>query len=132
MFLSIYLLVAELQKYDGYIVCGVKTSAGKNRKIPIHSFIAPFIDEVLDYLDKRNYSVIRKAFKNHMATLDMDHTMHDARNTFSTLAKESGIPLYDIKKMFGHRTGDLTEDVYTHESLEYFKTQIEKIKMPTE
>lgn len=57
----------------------------------------------------------------------MEHTMHDTRYTFATLAKECNVKPTAVKKIMGHRINDLTDDVYTHESVEYLKSEIEKI-----
>lgn len=114
---------------DVYFVCGLKTKNGKNRKIPIHPYIKPFIKEVLEYLANLKYRDIRPLFQKYMYKLNMNHTMHDTRNTFATLAKEAGIDYRTIKKILGHSTNDLTEDVYIKESVEYLIQQINKIKI---
>lgn len=119
----------NVKKYDEYITCGVKTKSGKNRKIPIHSYISFFIDDVIDYLKDKNYGKIKYLFIMHMKKLNMDHNMHDTRNTFATLGKEADMKPSVIKKIMGHKTNDLTDDVYTHESIEYLKKEIEKIKI---
>lgn len=55
--------------------------------------------------------------------------MHDTRNTFATLAKESGIDHRTIKKILGHSTNDITEDLYIKESTNFLIQQIKKIKI---
>jgi len=117
----------NVEKHDEYIICGIKTKAGKNRKIPIHSFIKPFIDEVLMYLNGKKYDWLQKRIFQYMKEINMTHTMHDTRNTFATLGKEYGMRPTAIKKIMGHKINDLTDDVYTHESIEYLKKEIEKI-----
>jgi len=117
----------NVERHDDYIVCGSKTKSGKNRKIPIHSFIVPFVDEVLNYLEGKSYSKISSTFSQHIKEIGMNHTMHDTRNTFATLGKEYGMKPTAIKKIMGHKINDLTDDVYTHESVEYLKKEIEKI-----
>lgn len=114
---------------DTYFICGLKTKNGKNRKIPIHPYIKPFIKEVLNYLSNAKYTFVQKKFLKYMKLLNMHHTMHDTRNTFATLAKEAGIDHRTIKKILGHSINDITEDVYIKESVEYLVQQIEKIKI---
>ena len=114
---------------DTYLVCGLKTKSGKNRKIPIHPYIKPFIKEVLDYLSNCNYSAVQRTFQKYTYSLNMNHTLHDTRNTFATLAKEAGIDHRTIKKILGHSTNDITEDVYIKESIDYLVQQIEKINI---
>lgn len=121
--------LTNVDRYENYIVCGSKTKNGKNRKIPIHSYIEPFIDEVLKYLNGISYNKVSDAFEKYMNTLNIEHTMHDTRNTFATLGKEHGMKLSVIKKIIGHSLGDITEDIYTHESIEYLKKEIEKIQI---
>ena len=60
-------------------------------------------------------------------TLGFIHTMHDTRHTFATLGKEFNMKPSAVKKIMGHKLQDLTDDVYTHESIEYLKNEMEKI-----
>ena len=62
-----------------------------------------------------------------MQKYSMNHTLHDTRHTFATLGKECGMKPSAVKKIMGHKLKDLTDDVYTHESIEYLKNEIEKI-----
>lgn len=113
--------------HDEYIVCGLKTESGKSRKIPIHSMIKPYYKIVLKQLDDKNYKKMSKMFKKIMNKYGMNHTMHDTRHTFATLGKEFNMKPSAVKKIMGHKLQDLTDDVYTHESIEYLKNEIEKI-----
>lgn len=119
----------DIEIYDGYIVCGVKTDSGKGRKIPIHSFIKPFAFNTLKYLNDIKYGTFRTHFAKYMIKMEMYHTLHDTRNTFATLGKEAEMKATAVKKIMGHKIGDLTDDVYTHESIEYLTKEIEKIKI---
>ncbi len=121
--------LSNVTRYEDHIVCGSKTKNGRNRKIPIHSYIEPFIDEALKYLNGKSYDGISGAFERYMNKLNLKHTMHDTRNTFATLGKENDMKLSVIKKIMGHSLGDITEDIYTHESIEYLKKEIEKIQV---
>ena len=116
---------------EQYMVGGLKTSAGKNRTIPIADCILPLVKHFYtislfaqyDYLimpdNKRSINslhgrvdvgkIYRKALPNH--------TTHDARHTFITLAENIGIRPATIKKIVGH-VGSVTEDVYTHKSVD--------------
>lgn len=53
-----------------------------------------------------------------------DHVLHDGQHTFSTMAKESGMDDYARKKFMWHDISDLTDRVYTHLDLEWFRTEI--------
>ena len=116
---------------EQYMVGGLKTSAGKNRTIPIANCILPLVKYFYtislfaqyDYLimpdNKRSINslhgrvdvgkIYRKAMPNH--------TTHDARHTFITLAENTGIRPATIKKIVGH-AGSVTENVYTHKSID--------------
>ena len=113
--------------HEDYIICGLKTDSGKNRKIPIHSYIKPFIYEILDYISNHNYDWVKRQYMKVMKKYNLNYTMHDARNTFATLGKECNMKPTAVKKIMGHKLNDLTDDIYTHESTEYLKNEIEKI-----
>ncbi len=119
----------NVERHDGYIVCGVKTENGINRQIPIHSFIEPFIDEVLDFLAITTYNTIRLRFFQYPFDSGIKHSPHDARYTFATLANECGMKLSARQKILGHARNNITEDVYTQESIEFLKSEIEKIQI---
>ena len=113
--------------HDEYIVCGLKTESGKSRKIPIHPIIKPYYKIALKRLSGQTYKKLSGMFKKMMNKYGMDHTIHDTRYTFATLGKEYNMKPSAVKKIMGHKLQDLTDDVYTHESIEYLKNEIEKI-----
>ncbi len=116
---------------EQYMVGGIKTSAGKNRTIPIADCILPLVQHFYDISRFAHYDylimpdnergirslhgkvdigkVYRKAFPTHIS--------HDARHTFVTMAEDAGIRPATIKKIVGH-VGTVTEDVYTHKSVD--------------
>ena len=113
--------------HDEYIVCGVTTNSGKNRTIPIHSIIKPYFKETIEKMNGVPYYTQKIYFAKALYKYGMSHTMHDTRYSFATIAKECGVKPTAIKKIMGHRIKDLTDDVSTHESLDYLKNEIEKI-----
>lgn len=121
-----------------YIITGSKTEAGRNRNIPIHNFIKPYIIDFLnenneylffnkhqDYKKYRNH--YKKMFDHLMADLGIDHTPYDTRHTFATLAKLYKVDPYCRKKIMGHKSNDITDDVYTHSVLNKLFSEIQKI-----
>lgn len=110
------------------IVGGSKTDAGKDRRVPIHKAILPFIERLMDepgeYLITREIKgkpskVSYQLFLNHwwsklMARLgDAPYTCHYARHTCATMLRKAGVP-EDLRKLIlGHANGDIT-DRYTH------------------
>lgn len=119
---------------------GLKTEAGKNRKVPIHSKIFPLMQECYnennEYLFNdpngqqgsfMTYDKYRLRFKKVMEKCKMNHRPHDTRHTFITLAKEYDMDEYILKLIAGHAIQDVTEKVYTHRTIEQLKEEIEKI-----
>ena len=111
-----------------YFFGGSKTEAGRNRIIPIHSRIRPFFKKAIKYLQsyKTYESWKENRFKRLKYQYSMDHSFYDFRHTFSTIAKESGMSDNARAKIMGHKLGNITDDVYTHESIEYLCNEMEK------
>ncbi|MDE5698019.1 MAG: site-specific integrase [Lachnospiraceae bacterium] len=82
---------------------GMKTAAGKNRIVPIHSLIKPLIENRVQeaaalhskYLfndmngqqgTHMTYDKYRNRFKKIMDRLNMHHSPHETRHTFTTKA----------------------------------------------
>ncbi|MCI7768556.1 MAG: tyrosine-type recombinase/integrase, partial [Oscillospiraceae bacterium] len=119
----------------------MKTEAGKNRCVPIHSRIRPLVEKWYDpdrkqlfYDDngkngsEMDYGMYYTRFKEIMERLNMDHIPHEVRHTFITRAKEADLNEYCLKLIIGHNVNDVTERVYTHRTIENLRTEIEKIK----
>ena len=145
--LNIALDKVDLQSPIPTFTSGSKTAAGINRTIPIHSRILPIVEHYYkqaieigrDVLfgrmepHKGKYTYNDNSFrygllKDYEELGITDHVLHDGRHTFSTMAKESGMDDYARKKFMGHNISDLTDRVYTHLSIDWFKNEIEKIK----
>lgn len=131
-------------------VGGIKTDAGKDRVVPIHSKIRELV--VAKYKEAealgREYLItctdgkaaktgfaftydayMRRFFKvRDLLHLDPEHRPHDGRKTFVTAAKKYNVDEYAIKYMIGHVIQDLTERVYTKREVEWLKEEIEKIE----
>lgn len=126
---------------EGAYKGGLKTDAGKNRIVPIHSKVLPLVEELYNEDNKylfndingqqgtyMTYDKYRARFKKACDYLKLNHKPHDTRHTFITLAKEAGVDEYCIKLMVGHAIQDITEGIYTHRTLKMLKNEIEKIK----
>lgn len=124
---------------ERYMVGGLKTENGKNRIIPIHPIIKPFIEELMNttkgdsliYYNnlKAGYNKYRENFYLLMEELGMKHRPYDTRHTFATIAKTSGMNDYARKKIMGHKSNDLTDDVYTHAPTVFLVEEMDKIKI---
>lgn len=129
--------------FDDHIIWGSKTEAGRDRTIPLHSAIS---EEILALRQKTarigshevsrtiwgvmTYDIYRRKFEKIRKAFGWDNSPHDTRHTFITLAKRYGVSEGALKVMVGHKAGDVTEDTYTHRTIEDLKREIEKIKAP--
>lgn len=120
---------------------GMKTEAGKQRTIPIHSRIQPLV--LRNYTDAQNMGseyllndkgpITYDKYANRFVKviqelrLNSDHRPHDPRKTFITRAKKAGMDENALKIMVGHSVRDITESVYTERDLEWLRSDIEKL-----
>ena len=73
------------------------------------------------------YKTFWKRMHKLSADLGAKHNAHDCRHTFISLLTEAGVDARVIKKIVGHISDDVTEDVYTHISLEAMQEAVNKI-----
>lgn len=111
---------------------GLKTQAGKNRVVPIHSRIKCLVERLRNENDIlfRDARAVRARLRPTLDRIGIQpgkHTPHDARATFATLCEASGVPDLHIKRMLGHATGDITKDIYTTVYIEQLRKSIEMI-----
>lgn len=119
---------------------GIKTDAGKKRVVPIHSKIYKLIlnrykfaenEYLFDFPGESKGSKqmhYRRALFKIVDELKLQyHSAHDCRHTFATLLNNADANSTAIKNIIGHSNFDLTEQVYTHKSIEELKKAIEKI-----
>lgn len=129
---------------------GMKTEAGTNRVVPIHSKIRHLVkrkykeavelgsEYLINCTDsqthrgnmKLTYDKYSYRFEKIVEELKLNeqHRPHDPRSHFITIAKKYGVDEYAIKYMVGHAVNDITEKVYTKRETDWLKTEIEKIK----
>ena len=129
---------------------GMKTDAGMDRVVPIHSKIQSLVlrkykeAESLgsEYLfnctdpdsNRKNikftYNRYQKGFTRIRDELKLNpaHRPHDGRKHFVSMAKKYGVDEYAIKYMVGHKISDITEKVYTAREFDWLREEIEKIK----
>lgn len=118
---------------DYIITGGVKSNAGKNRKVPCNKKIIPIIDYLFSdgrtYLVgyEMNYNQFIYMFKKCMKSLEMEHTPHDTRHTFVTMLSNADANKVSIQRLVGHASKDITDSVYTHKDLEQLRKTIELI-----
>ncbi|KGF46855.1 hypothetical protein HMPREF0872_06920 [Veillonella montpellierensis DNF00314] len=118
--------VENVNLTERYMVGGVKTAAGKNRKIPIADCIYPFIKRWYEAkrFQRRFLFPINTAstMRYQMAKIWPEigigpHRAHDGRHTFITLASNYEVEEVLVKRIVGHSQGrNVTQDVYTHKT----------------
>ena len=123
-----------VERKVSYFFTGLKTDAGRNRVVPIHDFIKPFVIELLLKKRKRiidnTYSIFKDAsFNPYMKELNMNHTMHDTRVTFTTLCQLNNVDVFSRKRILGHKMKDITFDTYTDTIINKLFVEINKIKV---
>ena len=123
------------------MVGGLKTEAGRDRRIPLHTCIMPFVARLMqtegEYLIMRTdrgkpEKISYKRFVDYhwiplMERLEMtQYTPHYGRHTCSTMMRVAGID-EDIRKLIlGHKNADIT-DRYTHHPDSMLVQAIDKV-----
>ena len=123
---------------EKYIIGGKKTKAGLNRVIPIHNDIYNLIEKHynngVNYLIENNgrpvayrtfMTVYWERLKEYLGT---DHTPHCTRHTFITQANKCELDSLCVKKIVGHATQDITNDVYSHKDIHELLHEVNKLK----
>lgn len=125
---------------ENYMIGGIKTAAGKNRIIPIHSNIKQYVQEfyeqnkdkeflIMNNNNNMTYDVYEDRFKKFMVELNMNHIPHDTRHTFATKLDELNFSESIIKRLMGHSlSNDVTNDVYIHKSAAALYKEISRLK----
>lgn len=122
---------------ERYMIGGTKTTAGRNRIIPIHDEIFDLIKKRYDdghkYLitrngKKENYGTYRIHYWNKMNyAIGAKHTPHDARHTFATFADKCEMNKVALKRILGHTLSDIT-DHYTHKNVSELLHEVNKLE----
>ncbi len=113
---------------------GIKTKAGKNRVIPVHPKIQPYIDHWMKSSSAYLYewdgcahtasSFRRMRFVPLMEQLGRPTaTPHWCRHTFASMLHKAGANELNTKRLMGHSDKDVTEH-YTHVTLEELRKTI--------
>lgn len=124
----------EINLSEKYFQGGIKTAAGKNRIVPIHSGIYDLVKRRIRR-DGDLLTIATGNFRNEMySALEAigieKHTPHDCRHTFSALCEKYNVNENDRKRMIGHSfRGDITNGIYGHRSLDDLRLEIEKIRI---
>lgn len=141
--------LANVDLKNGTFKGGMKTDAGMDRVVPIHSKIRPLVERkyqeaqtigspyLFNCKDGRSGKPTMMTYQRYQhgfamvrdeLKLNPEHRPHDGRKHFVTAAKKASVDEYAIKYMVGHKISDITEKVYTQREFDWLKTEIEKIK----
>ena len=112
---------------EKYFKGGVKTDAGKNRIVPIHEAIYPFVVDILERYGTLGIKRADHPLEIALRRVNPNATAHWTRHTFSVLCERFNVRENDRKRMLGHKVGDVTNDVYGHRTLEDLRAEISKI-----
>ena len=125
---------------DGYLIGGEKTAAGRDRVIPLHPDILPYIRQWLDgnktdYLlpsktgVPRDHNNVRKSFNSLMRRLGIEGvTPHTCRHTAATKMAASGLPPEVTKQILGHADIATTLNIYTHPDTANLVENLRRVK----
>jgi integrase len=139
---------------DGYIICGEKTSAGRNRIVPL----PPGIPELSDWLKQWAETTKKKTLVGlcvqrirddlfYPALLDLGMidgtkrdtggflfpdkyhlTPHSCRHTFASMCAAAGMQPEQLQKIIGHANYQTTADIYIHNDLDTLRQAMSKLK----
>lgn len=127
-------LTLEVNLDEMYFKGGIKTAAGKNRIVPIHSSIQELVKKRMSQngcMLPDDVGIFRYHMVKVLKRLKIEkHTPHDCRHTFSALCEKYHVAENDRKRMLGHAfTNDITNSVYGHRTVEDLRKEIEKISI---
>ena len=123
-----------------YMIGGLKTDAGKDRILPLHSRIVPYIDYFMSqsgtYLISNSKGGMKsyRNFKDReyyplLDTLGIDctKTLHCTRHTFATALQAQGTAPENIIKLMGHSDYSTTTENYVHQQLDQLSKAIQRL-----
>lgn len=123
---------------DGdYLQGGMKTAAGKDRIVPVHPKIKPYLTEWLArggdtiicnedgspiklYYYRKSFAVVAQELGEPQAT------PHWCRHTAASRMKMAGMDELAIRRILGHSNKDITEH-YTHVDVAFLRAEICKV-----
>lgn len=119
----------------GYLQGGLKTEAGRNRIVPLHPKIKPYLRAWLSrggetiICDGHGHAIPPEQYREHFKELMVqigapDATPHWCRHTFATRLHTANADALTIKWLLGHSTKfDITSH-YTHETIDALRGAI--------
>jgi integrase len=127
------LKISDIDLQNMIIKGGTKTDAGKNRIVPIHSRILPFVKARVNNNDVYLFGTMGsltyyKIWNEIMQQAEMAHTPHECRHTFRSRLDSAGANKVCIDLLMGHKSTDVGERIYTHKTIEELRATIMLLK----
>ena len=134
---------ANVDFENKFFVGGMKTAAGRGRRIPIADKIFDFFKDACErstgeyiFSDERGKNISYDAYRSRywepvMNMFKMDHLPGDGRHTCASLLDDKDVNVKIKKLILGHASSDVTERVYTHKTLEQLLEAINLIQFVT-
>lgn len=140
------LLLVETEKVfldENYFIGGIKTSNGKNRKIPISAFVRPFFEKYYNeavasgskwliqntegrQMKYANYN--RDKYVKIMEQLEMSHMPHDGRHSFATFMDAVRANKLCTQLVMGHSPKIFLDCTYVHKEVKDLQVEVDKIE----
>ncbi|MCD7830706.1 MAG: tyrosine-type recombinase/integrase [Firmicutes bacterium] len=131
------LKVSDVDFENGTMTGGVKTAAGKNRIVPIHSKILHIVKAraaqtqsgYLFELDGQQlrHSTYYPRWGAVMQSLGMNHAPHECRHTLRSRLDSAGANKVCIDRIMGHASEGTGERIYTHKTIEELRLNLELV-----
>ena len=113
-------------EHDGFLTFRnrkQKKNAVVFKNIPITPMLAPYVDKIKKALPLKNADRLGKTF----AQLAPGYRLYDLRHTFVTRCQTCGVPQEIVAEWLGHKSGRITNDVYTHIPQNFMLEQAKKV-----
>ena len=118
---------------------GKKTDAGRDRVVPVHSAIKPYLDA---WIAKNGETIIcadngkpytadkfrRQCYYPALEAIGVRRlSPHATRHTFATRLSAAGARTEDIQALAGHEDYEITANTYIHQDIKTLRAAIEKL-----
>lgn len=139
---------------EGYLVCGEKTDAGRNRVVPLPKQIPELAVFIQGWMKSAKKTILGISVKHLRDTIfygalidyglesgiydkktkryildGANHlTPHSTRHTFASLCASAGMQPENLQKIIGHANFTTTADVYIHKDFTELVEEMAKIK----
>lgn len=133
------LKTADVNLFEGTFKGGIKTKAGKNRIVPIHSEIMPLVKErynasntfLISSKDgaEIKYNEYKGMWDKLMSDMGINKQIHECRHTFESVLDSNGANRRCIDLIMGHKSQDTGNRVYNHKTLNELREAIELFRV---